>query len=428
MDRLEFPSFRLLPAGFSTSFLCFFAVCCGIFFAPDSALAKPRFGLWVEAEGTNQPFKSQGDFSDFLKFASDWEFTDLYCQVYRGGRSWFPSMMADDEPFRVAYADGFDPLDETIRAGHARGQKVHAWINALRINENAQAPLMRVVGRKAALVDTYGNSLLDYNQDVGTPPGVSTASGTYRLGTPGIWLDASDPAVRDYLIESIREVVLRYPKLDGIHLDMIRFPHAIGGPSREMQSRPEFGYSAETIRRFYRTAGKQPPVSIDRELMRKLGNSLAWQSWRRAQVTILVFEIREMLEQLHPGMELSAAVVAEPERAYDHAFQDWAGWANRGIVDYVLPMNYTNEQGTFSSRNTHALTSVPPSKVIMGLGAWLMIHSPAQLTQQGRIALKGKAAGVVLFSYSNLFSENGRKTLSFFDNSLFGGSQLAAGN
>ena len=40
------------------------------------------FGLWVEAEGKNQPFKSPTDFEQFTSFTSSARFTDLYCQVY----------------------------------------------------------------------------------------------------------------------------------------------------------------------------------------------------------------------------------------------------------------------------------------------------------------------------------------------------------
>ena len=113
---------------------------------PESSL---QFGLWIEAEGQNKPFESLENFRSYLEYLDLDQFTDLYCQVYRGGRSWFPSMVADDKPYRDAYKQGFDPLRETIDKAHAKGQKVHAWLNMLRVAHNTKAPILQVIGRKA---------------------------------------------------------------------------------------------------------------------------------------------------------------------------------------------------------------------------------------------------------------------------------------
>src|SRR6187455_1833394 len=82
----------------------------GCFLSVTPAFTQNHVGLWVEAEGQNRPFDEVDKFKEFLGFISEYPFTDFYCQVYRESRSWFPSKLADDGPFQLAYAAGYDPL------------------------------------------------------------------------------------------------------------------------------------------------------------------------------------------------------------------------------------------------------------------------------------------------------------------------------
>ena len=75
---------------------CLFFLACFLSFA-SSVSADPSLGLWIESEGTNQPFLSDSSFSSLKSFVEEGDYSDLYCQVYRNGRSWFPSF----ETFRL---------------------------------------------------------------------------------------------------------------------------------------------------------------------------------------------------------------------------------------------------------------------------------------------------------------------------------------
>ena len=380
------------------------------------AEAEPRFGLWVEAEGVNQPWKSMADYQNFANFSSQYRFTDFFCQVYRGGRSWYPSSVADDTPYRQALADGLDPLRETLKFATERGQRVHAWVNVLRVFRNPNAPLVQVVGKHAILKDSSGVSLLEYNAD-GSPP--APVKG-FTLGTHGLWLDASEPEVRNYLVQTIRDVAVSYPDLDGIHLDMVRYPMAIRTNAKiSFNFKPAFGYSSRSIARFYQFSGRVPPDKLTPALINKLEASRAWSAWRRAQVTLLVYEIREMLQQVAPQMELSAAVIANQDRAFKRVFQDWPTWLTHGLVDTVIPMNYTRKKELFNRLSRQAVKVSGSKPISMGVGAWLMVSRPELMAEQGKAAMQYGAKGVTLFSYSNLFSDSGRKALSQFQNSVF---------
>lgn len=363
-----------------------------------------RYGIWVEAEGRTRPFDSARGLAELLEFTRDSGLTDLYCQVYRRGRSWFPSVVADDEPYRNALREGADPLSVVIEASHQRGQRVHAWLNALRIKDGPEAPLLKAVPG-AVQVDNYGNSLKDYLDAYSRPPGMVGAA--YQLDTPGIWLDPAEAQVRNYLVEVVRDAVRAYPKLDGIHLDMIRFPFGLPRKSRVGSMRPiELGFSESSLNGYFKLRSIAEGWQVPRV---RQPSGEQWDSWRRSQVTLVVLEIRRLLDEIAPHMELSAAVVAEPRRAHEKAFQDWAAWKRQGIVDAVLPMAYTRDSGRARALSRHAVKLPGKSDVYVGLGAWLMKRQAAALAQQARSALAEGADGVVLFSYANLASDGGKR-------------------
>ncbi len=357
--------------------------------------ASPRLGLWIEAEGTNRPFTDERSFKKLTDFITNTaKFTDLYCQVYRGGRSWFPSMVADASPYFEAKKGSLDPLRETIDFAHAHNRKIHAWVNVLRLAQDGNVPLLRVVGKEAALTDSEGHSLLFYDEE-GKPPNDSRSEGS-KLDTPGIWLDPSSPKVRGYILETIRDLITFYPDLDGVHLDMIRYPFSVS--AGEGGKKVSYGHSTESVARFLQIYPHHTSAQGEQ-----------WNNWRRSQLTLLVAEIHDLLRETAPHMELSVAGLASVERAYQSAFQDWAGWLRGGLVDTVLPMNYTADTKYSREIAQRAIAQRSSGSVLMGLGAWLLIDHPSGLIDQVRGALDSGANGVVLFSYSNLESRSGRE-------------------
>ncbi len=378
--------------------------------------AEPRFGLWVEAEGTNASFDSEKDVRTLLDYTAELPISDLYCQVYRNGRSWFPSMMADDAPYRNALKNGVDPLDKIISEAHARGQKVHAWFNVLRIISNKDAPLIKTIGPEAVLKDSAGNSLLSYNQR-GVGPG--RLGKYFQLGTQGYWLESGSARVRQYIVETIRDLVIAYPNIDGVHLDMVRFPISMRQKGKSGGGkRPSFGFSEESLGRFFEFTGREKP-EMTPNMIEKLRHSKSWKTWKRAQVTLLVFQIKEMLNQVAPHLELSAAVVASPHRSYNEAYQDWGEWVRGGLLQTVLPMSYTTDTKLVREYSAHARNVAKDGQVIIGLGAWLMKRNTPLLVQQGKTVMQQKADGVTLFSYSNLYGTAGKKTVSDFGRLVF---------
>lgn len=376
------------------------------FFAP--APEKPfEVGLWAQAEGANATLDSAEKIRNLVSRARSAGVTDIYAQVYRSGRAWFPTALADDAPARRA---GRDPLALllALSSGRSKGRaiRVHAWINAFSLARNKDAPILRELGADAALRDQYGRSLLDYPAS-GKP---AWAKG-FQLGTPGIFLDPAHSGARGRIADIAAELARRYPALTGIHLDFIRYPYALPiSPGSRFSPRLDFGYGAASVARFHRETGKTAPLAGADE---KNAAPAAWDDWRRAQVTAAAREVSESARGVNPRIVVSAAVLPWAERAYLSAFQDWRGWLEEGLLDKALAMNYTRDARLAArisrsaagwktaSRKSHA------PKIVIGLGAYLFTDRPEGLWRQWRDAREAGADGVALFSYDQMVGNAG---------------------
>jgi uncharacterized lipoprotein YddW (UPF0748 family) len=68
-----------------------------------------------------------------------------------------------------------------------------------------------------------------------------------------------------------------------------------------------------------------------------------WVAWRAEQITGFVRQARERLRARYPNVQLSAAVYQRYPSCRDALGQDWGRWIAEGLVDFVAPMNYTED-------------------------------------------------------------------------------------
>ena len=103
------------------------------------------------------------------------------------------------------------------------------------------------------------------------------------------------------------------------------------------------------------------------------------------------------------GKTLSVAVLPSREKARSVAFQDWPLWVRKGLVDYVVLMNYSADASLVRKRTRSAVSAAGGSrKVAVGLGAYKMLDDARALARQIVECLHEGVAGVVLFSYDNM--------------------------
>jgi uncharacterized lipoprotein YddW (UPF0748 family) len=359
--------------------------------AVEPVRAAPRRALWVLCEGSQRVLEHPERIDALLADAARLGATDLLVQVYRGGRAWFDSSRADAGPHRaILAAHGRDTLAELLERAHARGLRVHAWVNVLSLAGNRAAPIVQALGPQAVQVDRTGRSLLDY-PDFEVP---EPDRRYYRMGTPALWLDPGAPGVADELAATFAELVERYPSLDGLHLDYIRYPDVLPFiPGSRFGVGLEFGFGEASRARFRAETGLEAPFGA------AAPNANRFDDWRRDQVTAVVRRIRDEARARRADLALSAAVWAYPDRAYLSLFQDWRGWLEADLLDFAVAMLYTLDDRLVHYNTRAFVGGVGGSRVWIGLGSWLFANVPGRATEQIRQAEAAGPAGIALFSW-----------------------------
>ncbi|MFP8874245.1 MAG: family 10 glycosylhydrolase, partial [Myxococcota bacterium] len=373
--------------------------------ARDSSRAGFR-GLWVLCEGSERVLEEVTRVDALVERAIALGATDLFVQVYRGGRAWYDASQADASPFEALSAGNRpDPLRALIAKAHSHRLRVHAWVNVLALARNRDAWIVRDLGPGAILVDRRGRSLLDY--PAGELPAPDTA--WYRMGTPGIYLDPAAPGVAERLAATFSELVSRYPELDGVHLDYIRHPLVLPvAPGSRFDVGLDFGYGAATRARFRDETGLPGPYrDPDNPETSTLIHSPRWDQWRREKVTEVVARIGEALDEARPGLLLSAAVIPFADRAYLALAQDWRFWLEDRLVDFVVPMIYTRDDRLLRYQADSFGRGPFAARIWAGLGVWLFSSEPARAVEQLEIARASGLAGDALFSYDALAAAPG---------------------
>ncbi|CAG0992617.1 hypothetical protein MYXO_02489 [Myxococcaceae bacterium] len=356
----------------------------------EDAVGKPRLGLWIPCEGSERALDDPERVRRLLDGATELGVSDLFVQVYRGGRSWYAAQLADDSPHRAL--DGADPLGDLVRGAHARGLRVHAWVNVLTLGTHRDGPLLRAVGRDAVQVDRRGRSLLDY-PELQVPADEQRFA---RVGTPGVWLDPATPALAERLGAVFAELLVRVPDLDGLHLDYVRYPDVLPFvPGARFDVGLDFGFGAPSRTRFRAETGLDAPFADDSR------NAEAFDAWRREKLGDVVGEISRAARRARPGLVVSAAVWAFPTRAYLSLHQDWTHWLESGHLDFAVAMAYSRDPRLFTMM-ARSNVAIGGSRTWLGLGAWLFESAPERAVAQLREARALAPGGVVLFSWDAL--------------------------
>ena len=163
------------------------------------------------------------------------------------------------------------------------------------------------------------------------------------------YLNPANANVRTFALSIVEEINSRYG-VSGIHLDFVRWPHTVAKPADAAQAVTQF--VAEARRRV-----KRP-------------------RW------------------------LTAAVYGKYPRCIDTVGQDWVKWLNFDLVDYVVPMDYTESVSQFESfMRQHAAPSKNARRTIAGIGVTASESklNAQQVVEQIRLARKYGLAGQSLF-------------------------------
>lgn len=343
---------------------------------PDStspvAASPPRHfvGLWI----TRWDTRTEGDVVRAIRDAADLGVTDVFWQV----RGSFDAFYANaTEPWGEWILGeggrrdpGYDPLGVALREAHARGLRLHAWINVLPLWRGEDPP------------SDSSHALLRHEEwrmrDAGGY--VESLGSGYVIANPVL------EEVHDHIVGVCRDIVSRYP-VDGLHLDYIRF--APGLNDKPMR----FPLDVATVSQFERSMGPQ-------DLQTPSGQR-AFRGWIRDRITTLVRRIGGEARAARPAIEISAAVWRHPEIGRESYLQDGARWLRDGLIDRAIPMIYTELESQAAQDWAAWRSAVGPAaarKLTIGLGVYK--HQPGETAEQFASALGSQ--GLCLFGYSSL--------------------------
>ncbi|MBM3845457.1 MAG: hypothetical protein FJ405_04105 [Verrucomicrobia bacterium] len=198
----------------------------------------------------------------------------------------------------------YDPLAFVIQEAHRRGMELHAWFNPFRARHHSQlgpASPRHVTIAKQQWTRAYGR---------------------YQ------WLDPSDPAVQDYSLQVILDVVRRY-NIDGVHMDDYFYPY----PEKDAKGRPVDFPDSHQWKRYLSRGGR-----------------LSRDDWRRSHVDNFVQNLSRAVRSQKPWLRVGISPFGiwrpghpagvEGLDAYDELFADARKWWREGWLDYLTPQLY----------------------------------------------------------------------------------------
>jgi len=306
-----------------------------------------------------------GDWKRTCKILSDHGITDIMPNMLWGGIAHYDSAILPGSAVLRRYGD---QLKQCVTAAHRNGIGVHVWKVCWRLDGAPASFVAKIKKQRRLQVSDTGHTLN--------------------------WLCPSHPDNLKLELDSLKEVARRY-KVEGVHLDYIRYPdsHACYCEGCRNRFGKELG---ETLNEW--------PAAV-----RNGALANQYNQWRCAQITRLVRQVSEALRDINPCLKISAAVFGTYPSCVDSIAQDWTAWLENGYVDFVCPMNYTSDLDKFTNL-VRRQVSVPFStgRIFPGLGvttsestldAVRVVDQIAALRQQG-------VSGFVLFDLNrNLETE-----------------------
>ena len=385
---------RLLAAGLAAALAALLAGCGGEpardpsrdFTTAESAAAPSRLGyraMWISyLEWTGLDTASAETFTAGVSAMMDncaaMGLDTVIVQVRPFGDAIYPSELFPWSHLVTGVQGqdpGYDPLAIFVQQAHARGLAIEAWINPyrLRLNDNVPAGELAQNGLAAA-----------------HPEWVKQAAG-------GLYLDPSNPQVREYICDGVEEVLRRY-EVDGVQFDDY----------------------------FYPVTGEE----FDAAEYAASGTQLLLADWRRENVNALVRSVYETVRRVQDETGRSLVFGISPQgnndNNYNGQYSDVGLWLSQpGYVDYVMPQVYWGYHYTLQSgsdrfafenivREWMEMPRAQEVRLYFGLGAyrvgasdgsstpsdeWSSGHNLADMTDTLRAA---GADGYALYRYDSL--------------------------
>lgn len=331
--------------------------------------------LWV----TRWDYKTTDAIKTIMKNAADCHFNMILFQVRGNATVFYPSALepwawelTSDSVATTGQDPGWDPLAVAIKEAHANGLELHAYMNTYPGWKETIPPPEHV----PQLWNTHREWFARGKNGVTMWP---TDWWTYWY----TFLSPGHPEARAHIHAVHMEILERYPGLDGIHYDYIRYPSEVG----------DYSWNPVDVGLFTAAAGATPDEK-----------PAEWAQWKRDQITTLVRENYTRGDAIHRRAMFSGAVMGRYSTGRNTYFQDAHFWLAEGIIDCIMPMLYTSDTAYFDSMVQEHVAARNGRLVAPGIGVSSV--TVAGLLEEIRLSRRNGAQGVALFAYSTLFPDN----------------------
>ncbi|AKQ46575.1 S-layer protein [Rufibacter radiotolerans] len=375
----------------------------------DSAAAdkknKNRNLLYFDATANFKRFSFQDSIRYYLVKSKDAGVTDVVVDVKPiSGEVLYPSKIAPvmNEWAGFTKTEKFDLLTAFIQEAHQLGMTVHASTNIFVAGHNH-------FNRGPVYADPAKKNWQSLNY---TPQGMTPIT---QIKTKySAMVNPALPEVQQYELSILKELVTRYPKLDGVILDRVRydglesdFSQASRQAFEKHLGRPVAKFPAD----IYTYSKDEKPVRVPGPLFKQ------WVEWRAKVIYDFVYQARTELKKINPKLIFGdytgswyptyyevgvnwASKEYDPSATYDWATPTYKNYGYAEALDLYTTGSYYFEVEKKEAKNIN-VTTVNRTEAGQGKGTedWYTVEGSAEMAMK---ITKGKVpvyAGVYVDQY-----------------------------
>ena len=276
-------------------------------------------GAWIAVVASNQDWPSEpglpverqkAELISLLDRAAQLHFNAVILQIRPSCDALYASPI---EPWSerltgtmgVAPQPFYDPLAFAIQEAHKRGLELHAWFNPFR----ALHPLSKSIVAPNHVTKRHPEWVREYNTQ--------------------FWLDPGEPAVRDYVLRVVMDVVRRYD-VDGVTFDDYFYPYPVKNAlGRKLDYPDDASWQKYGLR-----------------------SGLSRDDWRRQNVNQFVQSVYQSIKAAKPWVKfgispfgiwrpgVAPGINPKALDAYSSLYADSRLWLASGWLDYFAPQLY----------------------------------------------------------------------------------------
>ena len=313
---------------------------------------------------------------EVIETAHKYQFNQIFFQArYRGDVLYTPnridSTYENKEHLSYVVRDStFDPLGYAIKKAKKYNIEIHAWLTVFVITPHDLWKLTddHIYYRNQNWVTHSRNGQMMPNNVL-----------------EGAFFDPGVPCAKRYFMNVASDIAVNYD-IDGIQFDYIRYPDS------------SYGHNPIAKNEYAKS------------------DQIPFQVWKQNQVSEFVESLYRQLKKLKSGIKVTAAVVANREKALNRYSQDWAKWLEGRYIDkvYLMAYNSSNRSYTTLMKNSEKLKH--SKKIVMVLRAWPQAgrtYPASQINDKILISRQYHFKNLGFFSYSGMKDNNYFSKINF---------------